>query len=126
MKRTVGPGFRIEFDKIKGVLVFHSVMHHVKGHNHFIRCEVSDILRSNDVLLVVSFGFYSRSRPLSARKRLFLRSGNNTRRRYILRKQLAVFPVKDFVINAAVKIPILYAFKNLLCLQEFLERHVIV
>lgn len=37
-----------------------------------------------------------------------------------------MFPVKNLVINATVKIPILYAFKNLLCLQEFLERHVIV
>ncbi len=126
MKHTIGSGFRIEFDKIQGVLVFHSVVHRGKGYNNLICRQISDILRSNDVLLVVNFGVYSRSRPLNARRRLFLRCGNNTRRGYILRKQLAVFPVKDFVINATVKIPILYAFKNLLCLQEFLERHVIV
>jgi hypothetical protein len=124
--RTIGPRFRIEFDEIQGVLVFHSVMHRKKGYNHFIWCEISDILRSDHVLLVVNFGVYSRSRSFSARRRLFLRCGNNTRRGYILLKQLAVFPVKDLVLNATVKIPILYAFKNLLCFQEFLERHVII
>jgi hypothetical protein len=121
VKHTIGPGFRIEFDKIQGVLVFHSVMHRGKGHNHFIWREISDVLRSDDVFLVVNFGVYP-----DAHRRLFLRCGNNTHRGYILLKQLAVFPVKDLVINATVKIPILYAFENLLCLQEFLEQHVIV
>ena len=125
-KHTIGPGFRIEFDKIQRVLVFHSVMHRRKGYNHFICREISDILRSDDVLLIVNFGVYSRSKLPNTRRRLILRCGNNTRRGYILLKQLAVFPIKDLVINATVKIPILYAFKNLLCLQEFLERHVIV
>ena len=37
-----------------------------------------------------------------------------------------MFPVKDPVINATVKISILYAFKNSLRLQEFLERCMIV
>jgi hypothetical protein len=101
-------------------------MHRGKGHNHFIWREISNILRSDDVFLVVNFRVYSRSTPPNARRRLLLRCGNNTRRGYVLLKQLAVFPVKDLVINATVKIPILYAFKNLLCLQEFLERHVIV
>ena len=126
VKHTIRPGFRIEFDKMQGVLVFHSVMHRGKGYNHFIWREISDILISDDVLLVVNFGVYSRSRPPNARRTLFLRCGNNTRRGYILLKQLAVFPVKDLVINATVKVPILYAFKNILCLQEFLKRHVIV
>lgn len=117
---TIGPGFRIEFDKIQGVFVFHSVMHRGKGYNHFIWRKISDVLRSDDVLLVVNFGVLSSSRPLNEPKRLFLRRGNNTRRGYILFKKLAVFPVKDFVINATVKIPILYAFKNFLRLQEFL------
>jgi hypothetical protein len=101
-------------------------MHRGKGYNHFIWREISDILISDDVLLVVNFGVYSRSRPPNKLRRLFLRCSNNTRRGYILLKQLAVFPVKDLVINATVKIPVLYTFKNLLCLQEFLERHVIV
>ena len=100
-KRTIGPGFRIEFDKIQGVLVFHSVMHRRKGYNHFICSEISDILRSDDVLLIVNFGVYSRSKSPNAR-RLFLRCGNNIRRGYSLLKQLAVFPVKDLVINATV------------------------
>ena len=126
VKHTIGPGFRIKFDKFQGVLVFHSVMHRGKGYNHFIWREISDILGSDDVLLVVNFRVHSRSRQLNARRRLFLRCGNNACRGYILLKQLAVFPVKDFVVNATVKIPILYAFKNLLCLQEFLERHIIV
>ncbi len=37
-----------------------------------------------------------------------------------------MFPVKDFVISATVKIPILYAFKNFLSFQEFLERRIII
>ncbi len=121
VKHTIGPGFRIEFDKIQEVLVFHSVMHSGKGYNHFIWREISNILRSDDVFFVVNFGVYSRSTSPNAYRRLFLRCGNNTRRGYVLLKQLAVLPVKDLVINATVKIPILYTFKNLLCLQEFLE-----
>jgi len=100
-------------------------MHRGKGYKNSIRREISDILRSDNVPLF-KFGVYSKSRPLYARGKLFLRCGNNTRRGYILLKQLAVFPVKDLVFDATVEIPILYAFKDLLCLQEFLERHIIV
>lgn len=73
VKHTIGPGFRIEFDKIQGVLVFHSVMHRGKGYNHFIWREISDIFRSDDVLLVVNFGIYSRSKQPNTRRSLFLR-----------------------------------------------------
>ena len=37
-----------------------------------------------------------------------------------------MFPVKNLVLNATVKISILYAFKNRLRLPEFLERCIIV
>lgn len=96
-------------------------MHRGKVYNDFIWREISDVFRSDDVLLAVNFRVYSGRRPCNTRRRLFLRFGNNSCRGYILLEQLAVFPVKDFVINATVQIPIMYAFKNLLCRQEFLE-----
>ncbi len=86
--RTIGPGFRIEFDEIQRILVLHSVMHTGKGYNYFIWRQISDILRSDDLVLVVNFvvnfGVYSRSRPPNAHRTLFLCCGNNTRWGYVL------------------------------------------
>ena len=37
-----------------------------------------------------------------------------------------MFPIKDLVISATVKISVLYPFQKFLCFQEFLERRVII
>jgi hypothetical protein len=83
VKHTIGPAFWIEFDKIQGVLVFHSVMHWGKGYNHFIWRQISNIFSGEDVVLV-DFTVYSRSGLPNTCRNLFLSFGNNTRCGYIL------------------------------------------
>lgn len=52
---TVGPVFGVEFDEFQWILVFHPVMHRGEGYNHFIWCQITNILESDDIDFVVDF-----------------------------------------------------------------------
>jgi hypothetical protein len=99
-------------------------MHSGHINKYFIRGEILDILGGDYIVLIINSGVQQRHRLPHAHRTHFLRLSDNTFCGDILFEKLAVFPVKDLVINTTIQLPVQKAFENFLGFPKFLKRYI--